>query len=385
MRTIKFYLIGLNIFIVILTISQQTPAQYADQFGRQWTTNMGGVFNNPMSAMASTMIWNKINEQVMVNAVKKKNGFSSNSSTSNSASNSANPVQTPKFTAQQIKQAVQFKPTGNRLMLQTIVDKLGGTDEQKVQTSKLLSAILDGYDREAAKNGYPNDLALAIASFIAFNSAVYQEKTIVPDEKILQVRNLIAELIAQNGFFNSVSDLQKQQTYEVLIMLGGLAYISYEDAKKRNSTEEMKIFRQLAAANIKLVLGMEPDTLDFTAESVSLTNTQNSNTNTSASSNPVEIRQLALDFKENELRANQLYKGKRIIVFGIVGSIEKYGGVTVLVFERGLLNPETICYFTDKNQLAQLRRLQTVTVEATVRGFENYENINVILDNCVLR
>ncbi len=98
----------------------------------------------------------------------------------------------------------------------------------------------------------------------------------------------------------------------------------------------------------------------------------------------IEVRQLAYEFKENEIRANQLYKDKRMTVTGTVGSIENYGGRTVLVFERGLLNPDTICYFTDVNQLAQLRHNRGVTVEATVLGFDG-DKITVLLDDCSLR
>ena len=237
MKTTKFYLIYLNIIVAIFTISQQTLAQFND--------NMGGSWNNPLSASASTMIWNSI----FYRTTAGKGNASTSSNNSQTKITESN--ETAKITAAQMNRAVQFSSTGTRVMLQTMVDKLGGTPELKAQTAKLLTVILDKYDEEAAKNGYPNDLALAIGSFIAFNSAVYQEKTIVPDKKILEVRNLIAELAVQKGFFNGLTNRKKQETYEVLIMLGGLAYISYEDAKKRNSTEEMKIFRQLAATNSK--------------------------------------------------------------------------------------------------------------------------------------
>ena len=112
------------------------------------------------------------------------------------------------------------------------------------------------------------------------------------------------------------------------------------------------------------------------------------NSRTTSDSEPsdisIEIRQLAYEFKENEIRANQLYKGKRITTSGTVGSIENYTGRTVLVFERGLLNPDTVCYFKDVNQLGRLRRLQGVTVDATVLGFDG-DKVTVLLDDCVLR
>ena len=54
----------------------QVRAQFADQ---HWTDSTGGSFNNPMSAFASTLIWNHINEQVMTNAVKGSQAGASSS------------------------------------------------------------------------------------------------------------------------------------------------------------------------------------------------------------------------------------------------------------------------------------------------------------------
>lgn len=98
----------------------------------------------------------------------------------------------------------------------------------------------------------------------------------------------------------------------------------------------------------------------------------------------IEISQLASEFKENEARANQIYKGKHITVTGAVATVGDYNGKTVLFFIHGMLNPETLCFFEDVNELSQLRSNQPVTIKATVLGFSN-DKISVVLEDCRLQ
>jgi len=390
----------------------QVRAQFADQ---HWTDSMGGSFNNPMSAFASTLIWNHINEQVMANAVKgNQAGTSSSRAGSGNQSNAAGrPVassdpQTQQMIDSRINQLVRFHPTGTRLMLQTLSGKLGGNANQQAQTSQLLSALMQSYENEASRKGYPNDLALAVSSFIAFNCAAYQQKPIAPDDKILILRELVGVLAVQNGSFSALSDLQKQQTYETLIMTGGLAYLSYQDAKKRNSTNEMALFSKFAGQNLKSVLGVEPGALDFTAEGLQSVNIQ---TNEAAASDsvavsggPIDIGQLRLDYSDNVVRADEIYKGKRFLFTGAVievsGTYYKSNGkdevgrytytnmgTNLRVANTGgnsLIGWGVYCFFQDNKQLGPLSRGQKISLEATVQGREE-GGTNLILVNAVLR
>jgi len=66
-----------------------------------------------------------------------------------------------------------------------MVDGFAGTAQEKAEMKKLLAGILDKYDAAAVEKGYPNDLALAIVSYIGLNSQVYNqrsEETILPFE-----------------------------------------------------------------------------------------------------------------------------------------------------------------------------------------------------------
>jgi hypothetical protein len=180
-------------------------------------------------------------------------------------------------------------------------------------------------------------------------------------------------------------------------MAGGLTYISYQDAKQRNSPDEMKLFKQMAANNIRTLLKMEPDTLNFTAESVSAIGAQAANApSVVASGAPINIGQMRWDYGENVTRADQLYTGKRFVFVGIVNQVapsyRKSGcdqdvGPNLLVVGHPdrMLDHEAHVFFRDKNQLAQLRHNQEITFEATVQGMWAENSYDIILIDAVLR
>lgn len=97
----------------------------------------------------------------------------------------------------------------------------------------------------------------------------------------------------------------------------------------------------------------------------------------------IMVHQLAKEFGENEIAADQLYRDRRITLAGTVDSVEKYGDRTALTFAGNL--PQAVCYFTDSDELAELRHDDEVTVEATVLGFEDANSITLVLDDCSLR
>jgi len=386
----------------------QVQAQYSDHL---WNDSMGGSFNNPMSAFASTLIWNHINEQVMANAVRGRQAGAV-SGPAGSSGNSSNAggldPQAQRALDAQINKLVRFQPTGRRVMLKTLTERLGGNANQQAQVSQVLSALMQSYEQEAASKGYPNDLALAVSSFIAFNCAAYQQKTIAPDDKILVLRELIGVLAVQKGVFAGLSDLQKQQTYETLVMTGGLAYLSHEDARKRNSPSEMELFKRFAGQNLKAVLGVDPATLDFTAEGLNSASGANNATVVSdaipVSGGPMDIGQFRRDYSENVVRADQMYKGKRFLFTGTVidvsatyykskgqDAVGRYTyanmGTNLRVANTGgdaLIGWGVYCFFRDNQQLASLSPRQKVTFEATVQG-KDEGGTNLIFVNAVLR
>jgi len=241
MRSIQISLIGLGA-LVVLAMSPASFGQYRDMLGQPWAS--------PLQATMSTMIWNKINQHSITGSYgKPTKGRAATSSTSSSDQYPSTPIiDIPS------DKSIPFKSTGTRLILQEMVETLGGTPQDKVENKELITGIIDRYDANAKAMGYPNDLALALVSYIDFNNSVYNEKPLLPSERKMEMRNMLA---ANAGQFNHLSDRQKQETYEFFVMWGGLTHYYYEDAKRKKNAEDLQTCKMLAARNLKGI-GIEP-------------------------------------------------------------------------------------------------------------------------------
>lgn len=155
---------------------------------------------------------------------------------------------------------VQFKSTGTRLTLPEYLDSVKVNAQDKAELKELVLEIFRKYESEAAAKGYPNDWALAFVSYVGLNSRIYSGKTdklMLPFEQNVGLRDVVAEYAADSGIFNNVTDQKKQELYELLVMLGGLAYHFYDKALKENNAEELNNIKLMAAQNLKLV-GIKP-------------------------------------------------------------------------------------------------------------------------------
>lgn len=234
--------------VVALTVFAYSQPSLAQMANFYTSPNYNLFINN----MISNSIWNSS----MQRYTGMKSGSSGSTSSSRStASNRASPAQVPDYRKYP---AVQFKSTGTRITLQEYLDNLKVTPEQKAEVKQLVLDIFKEYEAEAAAKGYPNDWALAYVSYIGLNSLVYNGKTaVIPYEQNVGLRDLVAEYATDHGIFNNVSDREKQELYELLVMAGGLTYNLYENALKKNNTEGLKELKQSAANNLRVV-GLKP-------------------------------------------------------------------------------------------------------------------------------
>ncbi len=268
MKATKLGSIGTTV-LMILAFSPPSFAQYTDMLGQTW--------NHPLAASMSTQIWNKINEHSITGSYGKRSKGSSSAvqpptqtidygpvveDTRVDANRNSGPVVegTSQVTPARMSRAVQFRPTGTRLVLQEVVNSSGVTEEQKKELKDSLLGILKKYEADAAAKGYPNDLALALVSFINLNTYVYQgrnDNPNLPADQSVALRNSIAQNAAQIGIFDNLTDRNKQEMYELFVILGGATYQSYQDAKSSKNSEELKLSKTAAANNLKLV-GIRP-------------------------------------------------------------------------------------------------------------------------------
>lgn len=247
MKTAKLCLIGF-MTLTVFACPQPSFAQIVDFYSSPGYSAM-------INTMINNHIWNTSMERHY--GIKTKGYGGSKSGTSSRSSAPASPPVVPEY---RLYPAVQFKSTGTRLTLQDYLDNLQGTPQEKAEIKTMVLDIFNKYEAAAAAKGYPNDWALAFVSAVGLNSHVYSgktEKPILPFEQNIGLRDLVAEKATDTGMFNNVSDRQKQELYELLVMGGGMAYTLYEKALKENNTAELKVIRQAAGQNLKL-LGINP-------------------------------------------------------------------------------------------------------------------------------
>jgi hypothetical protein len=97
----------------------------------------------------------------------------------------------------------------------------------------------------------------------------------------------------------------------------------------------------------------------------------------------VSATQLILEYKDNEVSADQRYKGKRLRTNGIVSDIKKdiLGDIYVTIGSGAEFEiPEVQAYFPDslESKAAGLRKGQELTVECNCEGLM----INVQMKDC---
>ena len=122
-----------------------------------------------------------------------------------------------------------------------------------------------------------------------------------------------------------------------------------------------------------------------------------------ASGETIDIYQIRTDYNENEVRADQIYKGKRFVFTGTVIDVSGSHYKTTGKDETGryiytdmgpsvrlrnghgtVIGSDVYCFFRNRDQLGQIRGGQVVKIEATVEGREG-GSTNIILTDAVLR
>ena len=100
---------------------------------------------------------------------------------------------------------------------------------------------------------------------------------------------------------------------------------------------------------------------------------------------------LVKEFENNEVRANQLYAGKRVRIYGTVNTIEiAKDGRIVLTYKSSISTYNNArCYFnkSQSSRVAALSAHQEATVEGTVRGLgDGFDGAKafLVLENCVV-
>lgn len=353
----------------------------------QYRDNLGGNWNNPASASITNIIMDRYaRRRLEKNLAARRSGARPTATTSSNAVQPAKPLDA----------SVRFRSTGTQLKTREIANLIGPGNPQ-VMT--IMTTILQEYEKGARAAGKPNDLALALSFFLATNASVYHDATQPTDPQMLELRETIAEALVEGDAMHGVTDRQKQEMYESLVIFTGFALAAYQEGKESGNADSLKVGQQLAGQNLLAVIGISPDKINFTDQGLSIEReADTASVKAPQSSTPARIEnapaatvnagKLVIDFEGNELRARQIYGGKRIRVNGTVNSIDilKDGRVALTFHSPAAGYAHTRCFFnkSQSSRLAEFSGSQDVIVEGTVRGFGDALKRYVELENCMV-
>jgi hypothetical protein len=378
--------ISRSLFLISILLVMCAPA-----LAQHASDNLGVTFGTPAGAKITTTIMDRVARRNRERRLAARR--SSASSTARTSSDSAQPV------AKLNDASVLFRPTGTQLKTREIANLI---DAGNPQVLKLLTVLLEEFDKGARAAGHPNDLALALSFFLATNASVYHDGGQPADPPMVELRDTIAAALVEDNALNGVTDRQKQEMYETLVIFTGFALATYQEGKQGGNADTVKVSQQLAGQNLLALIGISPDKINFTDQGLSIETEPAAAAVATAPQSPaqptvpqnasatVSAGLLVMEFEGNEVRANQMYGGKRIRVNGTVNSIEilKDGRITLTFHSPAMGYAQTRCYFnkSQSSRLAQLSGGQEAIVEGTVRGLSGGLGGKgfVEMENCIV-
>jgi hypothetical protein len=161
--------------------------------------------------------------------------------------------------------ATTFHRAARPVMLQSIADKMGRTPDERAKLMQFFQQGLAAYHKEARRVKHPDDVALALAFFIATNYAVCQPAHEPTEAQIEQLTARLRPALTGMPQIRGATDRQKQALFETLVTFGVFTLAGYQQGVTAKDQEMESVFTKLATQNLQTILGVSPDQMRFTA------------------------------------------------------------------------------------------------------------------------
>ena len=252
MRRININVSGSSRFCLLISLALALCVQV---LGQHTGEGLAGTFSTPAGGTITRTIVDRLAQRNRAGKPDARHsGASSNSRNSSAALSKSSEA------------SLLFRSTGTQLKTREIADLIDAGNPQVV---KLLTALLEEFDKGARAAGHPNDLALALSFFFATNASIYHDGGQPADPPMVELRDVIAQALSEGNALGSMNDRQKQEMYETLILFTGFALAVYEEGKGGNA-ESLKVSQQLAGQNLLAVTGISPNKINFTNQGLSI-------------------------------------------------------------------------------------------------------------------
>lgn len=137
--------------------------------------------------------------------------------------------------------------------------------------TSLFEQSMDVFVKTAQKAQQPaDDVAVALAFFVAANYAAANGQALVADEDFPRLAAQMRGSLSTSRAFQKAAPRMKRQTFEQLAMVGMFVYLAKLELDKSPSSEAARHFRDHARANLASVLGVPADRVTLTRGALSL-------------------------------------------------------------------------------------------------------------------
>jgi hypothetical protein len=249
--------------LVVLAAALLGPALAA-----QYTNSYGYTFNNPVSATANSMFWDKMNSRLIYRMMLKKKGYT-NEQLNQMSTEQMLALLGGTSAAPEAKKAIpgaptKFRMSGQFVLLPELVKSLTGNVEYQKALLEVFAQGIQAYEKEAAPDGFDHDVAGAMTFFIVSAYYVYRGGEEPNGDGTIFIGRAIQQNL-DNPEFRLISDLDKQKFYEFMIGMGTYLIVAYKQAV---GDDDLKTAGQLKSASadvLKAYLKLDPLTVRITA------------------------------------------------------------------------------------------------------------------------
>jgi hypothetical protein len=186
---------------------------------------------------------------------------SGQSSSNSSGSTNRAPAKTTSQTA--------FRPGPQRLLVQSFSSSLSRDPAVVRQLVQAFNEGFKAFETEARRLGRPNNVAMAFTYLIGVCYLVHHGDE-PAEAALMNLQGRLDALFGQSATFKKLTNKDRQQLYETLVLMATLPLAGYTVALEQKDEALMKTYRNLAGLALESALGVRPDRLKFTATSLEL-------------------------------------------------------------------------------------------------------------------
>ena len=124
------------------------------------------------------------------------------------------------------------------------------------------------YVKQAKSQGAPStDVARTMAYCISANYYYFTGGTGVPETQVAKLRGKLREALSEDAKFRALSNVQKQQLNESMVILTHFSALGFEVIAKKAPQDKQALvregFKKLAGVNLQGILGVAPERVAF--------------------------------------------------------------------------------------------------------------------------